>query len=83
VEVGKVYEGVVSELKDFGAIVELLPGVDGLCHISQLDEGYVKNVEDVCKVGDRLKVKVMSIDGDRVKLSRKAAMREAQGKPSQ
>jgi polyribonucleotide nucleotidyltransferase len=79
VEVGAIYDGVVTELKDFGAIVELFPGADGLCHISQLDEGYVKNVSDVCKVGDTIKVKVLSVEDDRVKLSRKAALKELAG----
>jgi len=76
VEVGKVYEGRVTELRDFGAIVELFPGADGLCHISELDEGYVKRVEDVCKVGDKMRVKVLSVEGDRVRLSRKQALKE-------
>jgi polyribonucleotide nucleotidyltransferase len=77
VEVGKIYEGRVTSVKDFGAFIEILPGKDGLCHISELSEGYVTRVSDVCKVGDVLKVKVISIDDqDRVKLSRKIAMRE-------
>jgi polyribonucleotide nucleotidyltransferase len=73
-EVGKVYEGVVTDLKDFGAIVEILPGTDGLCHVSQLDHGYVDNVTDVCKVGDTMKVKVLSVEDNRIRLSRKAVM---------
>ena len=76
IEVGKVYNGKVTELKDFGAIVELVPGTDGLCHVSELDEGYVRNVQDVCNVGDEMAVKVLAIDGNRIKLSRKAAMQE-------
>jgi polyribonucleotide nucleotidyltransferase len=76
VTVGAIYDGVVTELKDFGAIVELFPGADGLCHISQLDEGYVKEVSEVCKVGDRMKVKVISAEDGRVRLSRKAALKE-------
>ena len=76
IEVGKIYKGVVAEIKDFGAIVELSPGLDGLCHISELDEGFVKSVEDVCKVGDEILVKVLSSDDNRTKLSRKAALRE-------
>jgi polyribonucleotide nucleotidyltransferase len=75
-EVGKTYDGVVSEIKDFGAIVEIFPGTDGLCHISELSDEYVRNVADVCKVGDKLRVKVLSIDGNKVKLSRKAVLRE-------
>jgi polyribonucleotide nucleotidyltransferase len=76
VQVGTIYEGVVTDLKDFGAIVQLFPGADGLCHISQLDEGYVKEVSDICKIGDTLTVKVLSVEGNRVRLSRKAALQE-------
>ena len=78
-KVGAIYDGVVTELKDFGAIVELFPGSDGLCHISQLDEEYVKDVSSVCKVGDTIKVKVLSVEDGRVRLSRKAAMKELAG----
>jgi polyribonucleotide nucleotidyltransferase len=77
VKIGKIYEGRVSSVKDFGAFVEILPGKDGLCHISELADGYVGSVGDVCRVGDVIQVKVIAIDDqDRVKLSRKAAMRE-------
>jgi polyribonucleotide nucleotidyltransferase len=77
VKVGKVYEGRVTSVKDFGAFIEILPGRDGLCHISELDDKYVDKVENVCKVGDKLQVKVIAIDEqDRVKLSRKALLRE-------
>src|SRR5438445_12976670 len=77
VKVGKVYEGRVTSSKDCGAFIEILPGRDGLCHISELDDKYVDKVESVCKVGDRLQVKVIAIDDqDRVKLSRKALLRE-------
>jgi polyribonucleotide nucleotidyltransferase len=77
VEVGKIYDGRVISIKDFGAFIEILPGKDGLCHISELSEGYVAKVSDVCKIGDRMQVKVISIDDqDRVKLSRKVAMKE-------
>ena len=59
------------------AFVEIAPGQDGLCHISELSEGYVRNVEEVCKVGDMISVKLISIDDQgRFKLSRKAAMAE-------
>ncbi|MFW6189425.1 MAG: polyribonucleotide nucleotidyltransferase [Planctomycetota bacterium] len=75
-EVGKVYEGHVTEIKDFGAIVELFPGTDGLCHISQLDESYVEEVRDICEVGDTMKVKVLSVEDNRVRLSRKEALKE-------
>jgi polyribonucleotide nucleotidyltransferase len=77
VRVGKIYEGRVTSVKDFGAFIEILPGRDGLCHISELDDKYVDKVENVCKVGDILQVKVIAIDDqDRVKLSRKAVLRE-------
>jgi polyribonucleotide nucleotidyltransferase len=80
VKVGKVYEGRVTSVKDFGAFIEILPGRDGLCHISELDDKYVDKVESVCKVGDKLTVKVIAIDDqDRVKLSRKALLREQKG----
>lgn len=77
VEVGRIYEGRVMSIKDFGAFIEILPGKDGLCHISELADGYVNSVSEVCKVGDEMKVKVIAIDDqDRVKLSRKAVLRE-------
>jgi polyribonucleotide nucleotidyltransferase len=77
VKVGKIYTGRVASIKDFGAFIEIAPGQDGLCHISELDEGYVKNPSDVCKVGDEMRVKVILIDDQgRVKLSRKAALKE-------
>src|SRR5213076_618771 len=56
VRVGKVYDGRVTSIKDFGAFIEILPGRDGLCHISELADSYVDKVESVCKVGDRLQV---------------------------
>jgi polyribonucleotide nucleotidyltransferase len=80
VEVGRVYEGRVTSVKDFGAFIEILPGKDGLCHISELSDEYVSSVADVCKVGDVLQVKVIAIDDqDRVKLSRKVLLREQKG----
>jgi polyribonucleotide nucleotidyltransferase len=83
IQIGRIYEGRVTSVKDFGAFVELVPGKDGLCHISELSEEYISNVADVCRVGDVLRVKVIAVDDqDRVKLSRKAAMREAAGEPT-
>ncbi len=80
VRVGKVYDGKVTSIKDFGAFIEILPGRDGLCHISELDDKYVGKVEDVVKLGDHIQVKVIAIDEhDRVKLSRKVLLREAKG----
>ena len=80
IQVGKVYDGRVSSVKDFGAFVEILPGRDGLCHISELSDDYVNSVSDVCGVGDQLKVKVIAIDEhDRVKLSHREAVHDANG----
>src|SRR5207253_1285595 len=80
VRVGKIYDGRVTSVKDFGAFIEILPVRDGLCHISELDDKYVDKVDSVCKVGDRMQVKVIAIDDqDRVKLSRKVLLREAKG----
>ncbi len=82
VKVGQVYSGKVAAVKDFGAFVEIIPGQDGLCHISELDDGYVDKVSDVVKVGDMVRVKVLLIDEQgRVKLSRKAAMIEEDKTP--
>ncbi len=79
VQVGKIYEGRVTSVKDFGAFVEILPGKDGLCHISELSDEYVANVADICQVGDSMQVKVIAVDEqDRVKLSRRSAMKDAE-----
>ncbi len=67
-EVGKIYEGVVATIKDFGAFVTILPGVDGMLHVSQISDKRVKNVSDVLKVGDKVKVKLVAID-DKGRLS--------------
>ena len=77
-KVGRIYnDSKVVSLKDFGVFVEILPGVEGLCHISELSDGYVKNVDDVCKMGDLIPVKLLLIDDQgRFKLSRKAALAE-------
>ena len=77
VQVGRIYEGRVTSIKEFGAFVEILPGKDGLVHISELSDGYVSSVADVCRVGDPMLVKAIAVDDqDRVKLSRKAALAE-------
>jgi len=77
VKIGRIYNGRVSSIKEFGAFIEIVPGTDGLCHISELSTDYVGKVGDVCKVGDSLRVKVIAIDEQgRIKLSRKQAMRE-------
>jgi polyribonucleotide nucleotidyltransferase len=74
-EMGKVYNGIVRRTTDFGAFVEIIPGTDGLVHISELDIARVNKVEDVCRVGDRMDVKVINIDRDgKIRLSRKALL---------
>jgi len=80
IQVGTIYEGTVVATKDFGAFVEIAPGTDGMCHISELADGFVKSVSDVVSVGDAVKVKVINIDDSgRIKLSRRAAMEEEGG----
>ncbi|OQY99202.1 MAG: polyribonucleotide nucleotidyltransferase [Candidatus Brocadia sp. UTAMX2] len=77
VQIGKTYSGKVLSLKEYGAFVEIIPGHDGLVHISELSDGYVDKVEDVVKVGQEIMIKVIGIDDQkRVKLSRKAALKE-------
>ncbi|MBN2448909.1 MAG: polyribonucleotide nucleotidyltransferase [Lentisphaeria bacterium] len=77
VEIGRVYRGVVKTVKEFGAFVEVLPGQEGLVHISELADYRVKSVEDICKVGDQITVKVIDVDErGRIRLSRKAALAE-------
>ncbi len=80
-EIGKIYRGVVKKVMDFGAFVEVLPGTDGLVHISQLAEHRVDKVEDVVKEGDIVDVKVLEIGRDgKIRLSKKAAERESKEK---
>ncbi len=80
IKVGTVFTGKVVSMKDFGAFIELAPGTDGMCHISELAPGYVKSVTDVVKLGDIVKVKVINVDEQgRIKLSRKAVLLEEQG----
>src|SRR5207248_8274681 len=77
VKVGKIYTGKVVSIKDFGAFIEIAPETDGLCHVSELSDKYVDRVDDIVKMGDEVKVKVLLIDDQgRIKLSRKAAMKE-------
>jgi len=79
-EVGRTYLGKVRKIMDFGAFVEILPGVDGLVHISQLDNTRVANVRDVLNEGDEVLVKVLEIDQQgKIRLSRKAALKENNG----
>jgi polyribonucleotide nucleotidyltransferase len=76
-EIGRIYEGVVKNTTAFGAFVEIMPGTEGLCHISELQEARTDNTEDVVKKGDIVHVKLLNIDEKgRMRLSRKAAMAE-------
>ncbi|HEX6501782.1 MAG TPA: polyribonucleotide nucleotidyltransferase [Terriglobales bacterium] len=79
-EVGKTYLGKVSRLADFGAFVEIIPGTDGLLHISEVAEHRIKDVRDELKEGDQVLVKVLSIEGNRIRLSRKAILKEQRAK---
>ncbi len=82
-EVGKIYVGTVKRIVDFGAFIEILPGRDGLCHISELTEGRVNRVEDVLREGDEAMVKVLEVSRDgKIRLSRRAAMEEHAAKNS-
>jgi polyribonucleotide nucleotidyltransferase len=76
-EIGQIYEGTVKTIRDFGAFVEIMPGKDGLVHISELADFRVGKVEDICKEGDTMWVKVLDVDRDgKIRLSRRAAMAE-------
>jgi polyribonucleotide nucleotidyltransferase len=79
-EVGKTYLGKVSRLADFGAFVEILPGLDGLLHISEVAEHRIKDVRDELKEGDQVLVKVLAVEGNRIRLSRKAILKEQRAK---
>jgi polyribonucleotide nucleotidyltransferase len=84
IKVGTIFEGKVVSLKDFGAFIELAPGTDGMCHISELSEGYVKEINDVVSIGDVLRVKVINVDDQgRIKLSRKAVILEEQAESNE
>ncbi|MCP4132652.1 MAG: polyribonucleotide nucleotidyltransferase [bacterium] len=77
IEVGRIYDATVKKIVDFGAFCEVAPGKEGLCHISNLDFGHVRNVTDILNVGDKLKVKVIKIDKQgRIDLSRKEALKK-------
>ncbi|HWX53884.1 MAG TPA: polyribonucleotide nucleotidyltransferase [Verrucomicrobiae bacterium] len=79
-EVGKTYLGKVVRLAEFGAFVEIFPGTDGLLHISEIAEHRVKEVKDELKEGDQVLVKVLAMEGNRIKLSRKAILKEQRAK---
>jgi len=80
-EIGKVYRGLVKSVKDFGAFVEILPGQEGLLHISEMANYRVNNVTDICKEGDHVTVKVIDVDrSGKIRLSRKAALEDMDNK---
>src|SRR5581483_5392073 len=79
-EIGKTYLGKVVRLAEFGAFVEIFPGTDGLLHVSEIAEHRVKEVKDELREGDQVLVKVLAIEGNRIKLSRKAVLREQRAK---
>jgi polyribonucleotide nucleotidyltransferase len=79
-EIGKTYLGKVVRIADFGAFVELFPGTDGLLHISEIAEQRIRSVRDELKEGDQILVKVLAIEGNKIRLSRKAVLREQRDK---
>jgi polyribonucleotide nucleotidyltransferase len=79
-EVGKTYLGKVVRIVDFGAFVEIFPGTDGLLHISEISENRIKQVRDELKEGDQILVKVLALEGNKIKLSRKAILKEQRDK---
>jgi polyribonucleotide nucleotidyltransferase len=79
-EVGKTYLGKVTRLADFGAFVEILPGTEGLLHISEVAEHRIRDVRDELKEGDQVLVKVLAVEGNRIRLSRKAVLKEQRAK---
>jgi polyribonucleotide nucleotidyltransferase len=79
-EIGKTYLGKVVRIVDFGAFVEIFPGTDGLLHISEIAENRIKDVRDELKEGDQILVKVLALEGNKIKLSRKAILKEQREK---
>jgi polyribonucleotide nucleotidyltransferase len=79
-EIGKTYLGKVVRLVDFGAFVEIFPGTDGLLHISEISENRIREVRDELKEGDQILVKVLALEGNKIKLSRKAVLKEQREK---
>jgi polyribonucleotide nucleotidyltransferase len=79
-ELGKIYLGKVVRIVDFGAFVEIFPGTDGLLHISEISETRIKQVKDELKEGDQIQVKVLALEGNKIKLSRKAVLKELRDK---
>ena len=84
IEEGKIYRGIVKGIKEFGCFVEVLPGQEGLVHISELADFRVRRTEDVCKMGDEMVVKCIGIDErGRVRLSRRAALEELEAQKNE
>ena len=81
-EIGKTYLGTVVRIADFGAFVEIFPGTDGLLHISEIAEARIRAVRDELKEGDQVLVKVLAIEGNKIRLSRKAVLRDQRDKPA-
>jgi len=82
-EVGKTYLGTVTRLAEFGAFVEIFPGTDGLLHISEVAEHRIKDIKDELNEGDQVLVKVLAVEGNRIRLSRKAILKEQRAKMAQ
>jgi polyribonucleotide nucleotidyltransferase len=82
-EIGKTYLGTVVRIAEFGAFVEIFPGTDGLLHISEIAEARIKAVRDELKEGDQILVKVLAIEGNKIRLSRKAVLRDKQAAAGQ
>jgi polyribonucleotide nucleotidyltransferase len=79
-KIGTRYTGTVKSIKEFGAFIEILPGVEGLCHISELGDGYVNRVTDIVNVGDQIEVEVINVDDrGKIKLSRRAVLQPSGG----
>ncbi|MFH1377790.1 MAG: polyribonucleotide nucleotidyltransferase [Planctomycetota bacterium] len=79
-EIGAEYDGVVKTVREFGAFIEIMPGVDALCHVSELSYDYIQNIDDVIKVGDSLRVKLIDIDSQgRLRLSHRALLEKPEG----
>lgn len=79
-DIGQTYLGTVSRIVDFGAFVEIFPGTDGLLHISEIADRRVKDVRDELKEGQQILVKCIGKEGNKIKLSRKAVLRDEQRK---
>ena len=82
-EIGEIYEGSVRSVVAFGAFIEILPGKDGLLHISEIEHRRIDKVEDVLKVGDMVRVKVIDINDGKVRLSKKVLEEAPEGQDSE